>query len=122
MNHIITSAEVYEVLCEILPKQNDFYETDYVEERQELLDFGIDTKEKFRDTLLKHRELMLKWDAEDFDEYHLKVYTEEYGEEYMADRIKNKYWCAYPAFLRSMLSLEFGQEYDDYAYKRDGLI
>lgn len=117
----LNEIDVYDVLRQTLPTQNDFSETDYNEELQELLDFGIDTKVKLLDLVVKHRETVLNIDAEDMDDYTIKLHIEEYGEEYVRTRIENKYWFAYPGLLRIILELEFGEDYEKYAYKRDNI-
>lgn len=117
----LNEIDVYDVLCQTLPTQNDFSETDYKEELQELLDFGIDSKVKLLDLVVKHREAVLDIDAGDIDDYHIKLYIEEYGEEYVRTRIENKYWFAYPGLLRIILELEFGKDYEKYANERDNI-
>lgn len=115
----LNEIELYNVLCQTLPTQNDFYETDYKEELQELLDFGINTKVKLLDLVIKHRETVLEIDSEDIDDYHKKFYIGEYGEDYVRTRIKNKFWFAYSGLLRIILELEFGEDYEKYSDKRD---
>ncbi|MFC6269541.1 hypothetical protein [Frigoriflavimonas asaccharolytica] len=68
---------------------------------------------------MKHIDAVLKIDTEDLDEFHTKYYIQEYGEEYMKERIKNKFWFAYPALLRITFELEFGQKYIDFSANRD---
>jgi hypothetical protein len=111
--------DIYTILSQTLPEQNDFYETDYSDELKELLDFGIDTKISLLDLIVKHRETLLEIDAEELDDFHVKYYIEEYGEDYVNDRVKNKFWFSYSALLRIVLELEFGEDYIKYAHKRD---
>lgn len=49
--------DVYEVLKQTLPEQNDFSDSDYKEELQELLDFGINTKVKLLDLVVNTEKL-----------------------------------------------------------------
>jgi hypothetical protein len=115
----LTQDDIYEILQQTLPKQNDFSETNYSEELQELIFFGINTKIALLDMVVKHRETVLQIDAEPLDEYHIKWYSDDYGKDYVQDRIKNKFWFAYPGLLRIILELEFGDKYIKYADKRD---
>lgn len=115
----LTQNDIYEVLKQTLPEQNDFAETNYSEELEELLHFGIENKIALLDMIVKHRDAVLKIDAEPLDEHHIKWYSDDYGKDYVQDRIKNKFWFAYPALLRIILELEFGDRYKSYADKRD---
>ncbi|MFA6517958.1 MAG: hypothetical protein WCU83_12570 [Bacteroidia bacterium] len=108
-------------MSQTLPKQNDFHESNYSEELKELMDFGINTKKSLLDLISKHRDAVLEIDASEMDDFHINHYISEYGKEYMEDRLKNKFWFAYPALLRIILSLEFGDKYEKYANKRDGI-
>ena len=117
----LRKVDVYEILSQSLPKQNDFFETDYLEELNELLDFGIYTKTALQDLISKHKESALKIDAEPLDDFHIENYTNEYGKNYVNQRVINKFWFAYPALLRLILELEFGEKYQKYADERDGI-
>lgn len=117
----LNEQDIYEILCQTFPKQNDYAESDYSEELQELLHFGINTKVKLLDLIVKHREIVLEQDEEELSEIDIRLSKEEYGEEFVNQRIENKFWFAYPALLRNVLELEFGEEYIEYADKRDNL-
>ena len=118
---MLTANDVYEVLCQTLPEQNDFYKSDYSEELQELLHFGINTRLQLLDMIAKHKEEARSIDSEPLDDYEIQYYSNEYGKGYVEERIERKFWYAYPALLRIILELEFGDRYRDYANKRDGL-
>lgn len=119
MESILTSEELYSVLRYIFPTQNDFYETDYKEELDELFLFGINTKFLLKDFLNRHFEEIMRIDSEDLDEFHVKCYILEFGKDYVTEKIENKYWFAFPALLRIGLELEFGEKYISYSNKRD---
>jgi len=118
----ITENEVYLILKENFPKQNDFNFSGYKEELNELLDFGINTSEKLREIIKKHKSQVLEIDSEDLDEFHISTYSKEFGEDYVKNRIENKYWFAYQGLLRIILELEFGEQYELYSDKRDNII
>lgn len=118
----ITSNEVYQILKENFPSQNDFSKSDYEEELEELLIFGINTKEKLQQLITKHKSEVLEIDAEDLDKFHIKSYSQEFGEDYVNDRVTNKYWFAYQGLLRIVLELEFREAYQEFADRRDNLI
>jgi hypothetical protein len=117
----LTKHDVYEIMCQTLPRQNDFFKTDYAEELQELLDFNINSKLLLIDLIVKHREELLEIDASELDDFHIAHYISQYGKGYIEDRLDNKFWFAYPALLRIILELEFGEVYKAYASKRDDL-
>jgi hypothetical protein len=117
----LNQNNLYKVLRETFPKQNDFFATDYVEEYNELLDFGINSKSKLIELLAKHQETAMEIDASELSELDEKMFIEEYGEEYVKDRIINKYWFTYSGLLRLILELEFGEKYTEYANKRDNV-
>lgn len=118
----VTTTELYQILKENFPKQNDFNFSGYEEELKELLDFGINTKEKIVNIITKHKSKILKIDSEELDDFHIESYSKEFGVKYVKDKIENKYWFAYQALLRIMLELEFGDSYIEYSDKRDNLI
>lgn len=111
---------LYAVLSRTFPAQNDFSEGDYSDELNELLTFGIDTREALETLLAKHRETIMTIDSEEPDEDHVRWFTEELGEAYVQERIAGKFWFAYQGLLRIALELEFGDEYRAFANKRDG--
>lgn len=115
----LTTEKVYEVLKNTLPKQNDFYKSDYKEELNELFEFGINTVNQLKKLLLKHYSKLLEIDSEDLDEFEIKTFSKELGEENIKDKIENKYWFAYPALLRIVMELEFGEKYRIYSNLRD---
>lgn len=117
----LNPQDIYDILSQTLPEQNDFHKTDYSEELKELLDFGIDTKVSLLDLIVKHRETLISIDAEELDDMHVKYYIDEHGTDYVNERIKNKFWFSYTALLRIALELEFGEVYTKYANKRDGI-
>lgn len=118
----ISENEVYLILKANFPAQNDFNSSGYHEELEELLDFNIDSTKKLIEIVRKHKSRVLKIDSEDLDEFHIKTYSKEFGEAYVKHRIKNKYWFAYQGLLRIILELEFGEEYQIYSDKRNGII
>lgn len=118
----LAPEEVYEVMRQLFPAQNDFHKCNYKEETRELVHFGVETKLAFLDMMSKHREEILEIDSEELeDEELIGSYTSEFGKAYMEERIKNKFWFAYPALIRIGLELEFGDKYLEFADRRDGM-
>lgn len=115
----LNEKDLYEILCATLPKQNDYAESDYTEELQELLYFGIETKEQLLELILKHKEELLAIDSAEMDGSEIKYFTDIFGEEYVKNRVENKFWYAYPGLLRLILEIEFEDDYRDFAQERD---
>lgn len=116
---VLTTTSLYVVLKDCFPKQNDFHTTDYKEELEELQKFGITSISDLNSLVDRHIGRVLEIDRDSLDEEHIKWYSDEYGVEYVQERVKNEYWFAYPALLRIMLELEFGEAYTAFAEKRD---
>lgn len=115
----LTPNSVYQELSKTFPKQNDFGESDYIEELKELLFFGIETKEELEKLLLKHKNNILTIDREPLDEQHVKWYSQDPSIDNLENKVENNYWFALPALLRISLELEFGDEYEKFANERD---
>ena len=112
---------VSEVLKSSFPKQNDYGDSDYIEELDELLRFGIKTKDQLENLITSHKNKVLEIDSESLDEQHIEWYRDDEDIENLDDKIKNQYWFALPGLLRISLELEFGDEYRKFADERDGI-
>lgn len=110
-----------EILRETFPKQNDYGDSDYREEYQELLDFGIETRQQLVQLIEKHKDQVLSIDSEDLDEQHIKWYREDSTIENLDHKIENKYWFTLSGLLRIALELEFKDAYVKYSNVRDGI-
>jgi hypothetical protein len=118
----LSPETVYEILKEVFPKQNDFFECSYYEETEELEYFEINSIDKLRSLLLRRRQEIMEIDQSPMDEIHINHYKQELGKEIVEERLKNNYWFAYPALLRLALELEFGERYKIYSEARYGII
>ncbi|NTS43925.1 hypothetical protein HRG84_23800 [Flavisolibacter sp. BT320] len=117
----LNTGNLYEILKERFPEQNDFFKTDYKEELEELKTFGVTATSELNSLIDRHIEEVLEIDSDPLDEEHIKWYSEEYGEAYVRERVKNNYWFAYPALLRMIMELEFEEAYKTFSNKRDGV-
>ncbi len=118
---VLNEIDVYDVLKQIFSPKNDYFKTDYIEELNELLHFGVDTKVKLIDLLAKHQVAVIEIDEEELDEDHIIFYKQDYGEEYVNERVKNKFWFSLSGLLRIAMELEFGDSYREFSKKRDGV-
>ena len=117
----LTPDGVHAILKRFLPAQNDDFECDYVEELHELADFRITTEEQLADLLQKRAGEVMEIDRSPMDDFHVRLYSQDLGEQFVANRLRNGFWFSYPALLRIALELEFGESYKNYAEKRDGI-
>ena len=117
----ISPNDVHRVMRSILPTKNDDYPSDYNNETDESLHFGIKTEEQFAALLSKHKEKLIEIDQSPLDEADRQMFIEDYGLEYVLKREEIGYWFSYPALLRISLELEFGEEYESYSNIRDNI-
>ncbi len=108
-------------MLKLFPSQNDFSQSNYEEELKELLNFGVDSVEKFEILMKGHCRKLLEIDSEPLDEQLLKWYEADNSIDNLALKIANGFWFAFPALIRIGLELEFGEKYKQYSDKRDGL-
>ena len=119
--NILTPKLVHEILTRFFPEKNDDFECDYVEELQELNDFGITTEEQLVNLLQKRTEEVIEIDESPMTAYEIRMHAEFDDEESVAKRLRENYWFSDPGLLRIALELEFGKAYEEYAERRDGI-
>ena len=117
----LTPNSLREILQETFPKNNDFTPGDFLEELNELAEFGVRTDEELKELLSKQYEAVMAADKEELDEEHIHWYTDELGADVIKERIEGGYWFALQGLLRIALELEFGDAYIEFAEKRDGI-
>ena len=107
-------------MLNLFPKKNDYAnKADLNEVIKELNYFRVTTKKDIRLLLKKYRRKILNGEKSKLDHYHKKLFREMYGDKDYNDCVKRQYWLAYPAILREILELEFGNEYEIYTNARD---
>jgi hypothetical protein len=115
----LTPKHVHEVLKRFFPAKNDDYECNYAEELKELNDFGIRTDQQLISLLQKRANEVMEIDRSPMGDYDIKLYSEDFGKEFVANRLREGFWFSYPGLLRIALELEYGKSYEDYADRRD---
>jgi hypothetical protein len=118
----LTPETLHSILAEYLPRKNDDFPSTYLEEVSELEEFGITTEIKLRELLKRRCREALEIDASPMSERDIALHKEHSGEEFVAKRLKEGYWFSYPGLLRIILELEYGEAYQRFSEKRDGLI
>ena len=121
MNNPLTPEAVYATLKRFFPEKNDDFACNYADELGELTEFGINTEAQLVDLLQRRADQVIEIDQSPMDVYHERSYAEELGAKFVAKRLREGFWFAYPALLRIALELEFGEAYQSYAQKRDGI-
>jgi hypothetical protein len=111
----LTPDGVHRILKRFLPAQNDDFGCDYVEEMHELADFQITMEEQLADLLQRRATEVMEIDRTPMDDFHIRQYSDDLGEQFVANRLRNGFWFSYPALLRIALELEFGERYQGYA-------
>ena len=119
--HTLTPSLVHEVLKRFFPAKSDDFACEYVEELRELNAFGIATDEQLTSLLQKRAEEVMEIDRSPVSESDIRMHSEDSGEEFVANRLREGFWFSYPALLRIALELEYGKSYEEYANKRDGV-
>jgi|GEM_PF-954925 len=117
----LTTLGVYDALKRFFPSRNDDFASDYVEELNELRDFGVTQGEQLVDLLQRRCAEVIEIDQSPMNEAEIRMWTEDCGEKFVADRLRDGYWFSYPALFRIALELEYGATYRAYADRRDGL-
>ncbi|MBW8811188.1 MAG: hypothetical protein JF591_20755 [Lysobacter sp.] len=94
----------------LFPKRNDFsdpYQFDEVV--SELARFDVNTRKAFRLLMCKHRRELLINDKARLPAAMVRYYRDEYGADYMKDRVRRRYWLSYPGLVRDAAELAFGE-------------
>lgn len=118
----LTPEAVHKALGRFYPAKNDDFPSDYGEELAELRVFGITTEEQLDALLHRRTEEIMEIDRSPMSESEIRMHTEDSGEEFVASRLREGFWFSFPALLRIALELEFGETYEAYADKRDGIV
>jgi bifunctional DNA-binding transcriptional regulator/antitoxin component of YhaV-PrlF toxin-antitoxin module len=118
----LTPEAVHKALSRYFPAKNDDFPSDYLEELSELREFGIGTEEQLDELLRRRAEEIMEIDRSPMSESDMRMHSEDSGEEFVANRLREGFWFSYPALLRIALELEFGKAYEEYADKRDRVV
>ena len=105
----LSGEVIHQVMSRIFPKRNDYGSASFDELVPELARFGITTRGRFRALMTKHRRALLRADRERLFPWEVKMFIEEYGEEFVRDATRRQYWFAYPALVRTAAEMEFGE-------------
>jgi hypothetical protein len=118
----LTPEAVHKALSRFFPAKNDDFPSDYAEELAELRAFGIASEEQFDELLHRRAEEVMEIDRSPMSEADIRMHSEDSGEAFVANRLREGFWFSYPALLRIALELEFGKAYEEYSHRRDGIV
>jgi hypothetical protein len=118
----LTEAGLARVLSRTLPRRNGYVAPNTAELLKELSRFGIANELQFRRLLLKHRRALIVDDKEHlYSRPFLATAAEDYGADHVQDMKRRQYGFSWDGLVRNALGFEFGEAYETYASKRDGL-
>ena len=110
------------IMRNLFPKKNDYATVDDMKEvLLELIEFNVYTKKDLRLLLKKYRRRVLLGEKEKLNQEHQKIFREIYGNEEYFDSLRRQYWFSYSGIIRTILEWEFGEDYEVYSNKRDGI-
>lgn len=118
---MLTDFGVLAELARVLPKRNRYGFINTQELVLELTDFGVTTRGEFRKLMLKHRKRLIEIDRTPLNAMEQRLFAEDYGADVVREFQRRHYWYSWEALVRIALELEFGEHYEAYARRRDGI-
>lgn len=118
----LTERSLLRTLRRALPRRNGYASPNCEELISEASHFGVGSPLRMRRLLLKHRRTLIADDRETLlASGYMRLVAEEYGESHVAE-LRCKQRCfTWEALVRNAFELEFGERYEAYTRKRDGL-
>jgi len=106
----------------LFSKHNDYASIDDLKEvTDELHLFGVLTKKQLRLFLKKHRKGLIEFDKERLSPFLRKEYQQDIGKKQFEYMLRRRFLFSYAALIRTAMEVEFGDEYEQFTYKRDGI-
>ena len=106
----LTATAIHRTMRSLFPRRNDFGSASFEELVPELSRLGIDTIGQFSRLMKNHRRALREIELSRMDQWHVKFYEREFGEEQVRDCLRRQYWFAYPGLVRIAAELQFGEE------------
>ena len=108
-------------LGRILPRKNNYTTVNASELVGEARDFGILSRGAFRKLMLRHCRRLKEIDRTPLDGLHERIYAEDHGIVAIREFQRRQFWFSWEGLVRTAFELEFGERYEAYALKRDGI-
>ena len=117
----LDAQHLHKLLRRLFPKANDYAPFGGSEVVQEFHHLGVRSRKQARLLLKRHRRRVIHIDREPVDEVHERLYSEEFGENFMRRFERTRVWFTYAGLARLALELEFGDRCCEFADQRDGI-
>lgn len=105
----LTGELIHKIMSRLFPARNDYGAASFEELVPELARFGIVNVGHFTRLMKKHRKALLKIDKSRLAPWEVRMFSEDFGEDFVKDALRRQYWFAYPALVRTAAELEFGE-------------
>ena len=115
----LTPELLHSILREFFPAKNDFGNSDYLEEIEELRDFGVVGQDDLMALLERQSQEVVGIDQSAMSKDDIRGAEYFFGKEDVAVRLREKRWFTFSGLLRIAMDLELGDSYRLYAEKRD---
>ena len=110
----LSTQLVQRALMAVWPRRNRFDTTNLEELLAEAKHFGVRTYGAYLRVLRRHRRAIVRMDQGPLDLTNQRIYAKEYGQAYVSDRQRRRYFYSVEGLTRSAFELEFGDAYEDY--------
>ena len=118
----LTEGAILSVLRATLPTRNGYMAPNTAELLCEARRFGFTSRRKFRQLLLRHRRQLIADDRGALAEApYINHIRDEFGAAYVAEMLRKQRCFTWEGLVRIAFELEFGEEYEAFANKRDAL-
>lgn len=110
----LDEKSLLKVLHSVWPKRNRVGAVNTRELLAEALSFGLETAQKYRALLLKHRKIVVRADREPLDSTNNKIFRVEYGDRAVDDMERRQRFFTLEGLTRLTFECEFGEQYEAY--------
>lgn len=105
---------VLRALLAIWPRRNRHGTPNLPELLSEARDFGIASYGTYRKVLMRHRSYIVRMDQEPLDQLSQRIYSQDHGREFVADRERRRYFFTLEGLTRCAFEAQFGDRYVEY--------
>lgn len=118
----LTERSLVRALRRALPRRNGYMKPDSIGLIEEARAFGVGNPSRLRRVLLKHRRALVADDrAVILDDVYMQIVAADHGEAHVAQLRRKQRCFTWEALMRTAFELEFGERYEAYSRRRDGL-
>jgi hypothetical protein len=112
---------VLRALLTVWPRRNRYGTPNLSELLSEARDFGFHTFGAYLRVLKRHRRAVVRMDREPLDLLSQRVYVEDFGRPFVADRERRRYFFSLEGLTRCAFEAQFGDRHYEYCrrYRKD---